>query len=336
MSTLSTGQLYPVWLLRLILPIGGRLRGVMTAIFIAAVLWFLLNIYGEETDSYEKLFFSAVVAYSIAIFSRIIQHSLRAFDEIAAGLGYGEKELARRRLSITHKGALWFFATVGGALFFGLMHLTLIYGSRGVAFNDAVFSGQFTATHIGTLVTWLVMTTNISALTTNAIMWAKLGNDIEVDLFRPGLACAIGRIAVMSTLSVIGAQVLFVILIMGQGWDWVSVFPGLAASFAPAVLLFLIPVWPIRKRLKAAKEGMLQALDDDIRELGPISEARIRDGAAIDQFNRLLVMRREMQQVSTWPFDTSNLFRIAFYLLLPPLTWVGAALVEKLVELFIG
>jgi hypothetical protein len=46
-------------------------------------------------------------------------------------------------------------------------------------------------------------------------------------------------------------------------------------------------------------------------------------------------MRREVQQVSTWPFDGTNLFRIAFYLLLIPLTWVGAALVENLVELFL-
>jgi hypothetical protein len=45
--------------------------------------------------------------------------------------------------------------------------------------------------------------------------------------------------------------------------------------------------------------------------------------------------RREVQLVSTWPFDGTNLLRIAFYLLLIPLTWVGAALVENLVELFL-
>ena len=35
------------------------------------------------------------------------------------------------------------------------------------------------------------------------------------------------------------------------------------------------------------------------------------------------------------PIDGTNLLRIAFYLLLPPLTWVGAALVENVVELFL-
>ena len=300
-----------------------------------ALLWLGLDALGGKTDHYEKLFFSAVIAYSIAIFSRIIIQSQRALDEIARELDVPDDVLAGQRLSISHKSALWIIATILGAVTFGLLHLTLIYGSRGAPFNEVVFSGHFVARHIGTLATWLVMTTNISALFANAMLWASVGRSIEIDLFRPGAACIIGRIAVLSTLSVVGAHVLFVILIMGQGWDWATVFPGLAASFAPAILLFFIPVWPLHKRLQGARQSMLLAVDDDIRELGPISEARIRDGAAIDQFNRLLVMRREVQQVSTWPFDGTNLLRIAFYLLLIPLTWVGAALVENVVDLFL-
>ncbi|MEH6583863.1 MAG: hypothetical protein V7754_18155 [Halioglobus sp.] len=335
MNTNSKSRLYPIWLLALILPVGGRYRRVLTAAVIMALLWLVLNALDGKTDNYEKLFFAAVIAYSIAIFSRIIMQSQRALDEIARELDAPGDVMAEQRLSISHKSALWIIVTTVGAVTFGLLHLTLIYGSRGAPFNEVFFSGHFVARHIGTIATWLVMTTNISALFANALLWASVGRSIEIDLFRPGPACIIGRTAVLSTLSVIGAQVLFVILIMGQGWDWVSVFPGLAASFAPAMLLFFIPVWPLHKRLQGARQSMLIAVDDDIRKLGPISEARIRDGTAIDQFNRLLVMRREVQQVSTWPFDGTNLLRIAFYLLLIPLTWVGAALVENVVDLFL-
>jgi len=300
-----------------------------------ALLWLGLDALNGKTDNYEKLFFSAVIAYSIVIFSRIIIGSQRALDEVARELDVPDDVMAGQRLSISHKSALWIIATTLGAVVFALLHLSLIYGSRGATFYEAFFSGHFVARHTGTLATWLVMTTNISALFANALLWARVGRSIEIDLFRPGAAFVIGRIAVLSTLSVIGAQVLFVILIMGQGWDWVTVFPGLAASFAPAILLFFIPVWPLHKRLQGARQTMLLAVDDGIRELGPISKARIRDGAAINQFNRLLMMRREVQRVSTWPFDGTNLLRIAFYLLLPPLTWVGAALVENVVELFL-
>ena len=91
----------------------------------------------------------------------------------------------------------------------------------------------------------------------------------------------------------------------------------------------------MQRRLQAARQSMLLAVDDDTRGLGPISRAHIHDSAAIDQFNRLLVIRREVQRVSTWPFDGTNLLRIAFYLLLLPLTRVGAALVENVVDLFL-
>ena len=49
----------------------------------------------------------------------------------------------------------------------------------------------------------------------------------------------------------------------------------------------------------------------------------------------LLHYRREIAQASTWPFDLGNLTTFAFYLIIPPLTWVGAALIENLVNVLI-
>jgi hypothetical protein len=37
-------------------------------------------------------------------------------------------------------------------------------------------------------------------------------------------------------------------------------------------------------------------------------------------------------QVPEWPFDIGLLARLLLYLILPPLTWVGAALIENLVD----
>ena len=75
-NTSSKSRLYPIWLLALILPVGGRYRHVLTAVTIMALLWLVLDALGGKTDHYEKLFFSAVIAYSIAIFSRIIARIL--------------------------------------------------------------------------------------------------------------------------------------------------------------------------------------------------------------------------------------------------------------------
>ena len=36
--------------------------------------------------------------------------------------------------------------------------------------------------------------------------------------------------------------------------------------------------------------------------------------------------------MSEWPFDVGVMTRLAFYLVIPPLTWVGAALIENAVD----
>jgi len=81
-NTSSKPRLYPIWLLALILPVGGRYRRVLTAVVIMALLWLVLDTLDGKTDDYEKLFFSAVIAYSIAIFSRIIIQSCEVMPNI--------------------------------------------------------------------------------------------------------------------------------------------------------------------------------------------------------------------------------------------------------------
>lgn len=41
---------------------------------------------------------------------------------------------------------------------------------------------------------------------------------------------------------------------------------------------------------------------------------------------------RLIRAISEWPFDTAVMTRLGFYLINPPMTWVGAAMLENLVE----
>ena len=143
--------------------------------------------------------------------------------------------------------------------------------SSGSSLNDILFNSSVYSTHLGTLVTWIILTTVISSLTNNAIVWARLGKTFEIDLLRPKASCIIGRIAVLSTLSIVGAQVLFDILMMDSASDWVSIVPGLAASFVPSLALFFIPVWPLHKRLRTSKATSLDDIDNSIQALGNLS-----------------------------------------------------------------
>ena len=52
----------------------------------------------------------------------------------------------------------------------------------------------------------------------------------------------------------------------------------------------------------------------------------------LQQLSPLLSYRREIAGVSTWPFDMGNLTTLMLYLIIPPVTWIGAALIENLVD----
>ena len=56
------------------------------------------------------------------------------------------------------------------------------------------------------------------------------------------------------------------------------------------------------------------------------------ESADIDTLSPLLAYRREITQLSTWPFTMGSMTTLAFYLIIPPLTWAGAALIENLVD----
>ena len=94
--------------------------------------------------------------------------------------------------------------------------------------------------------------------------------------------------------------------------------------------MFIIPVWPLHRRLVALKRQELARLLDKIQAVP--GDGGVNLDADLDQLLPLLSYRREVSQLSTWPFDLGNITTLAFYLVIPPLTWVGAALIENLVN----
>jgi hypothetical protein len=91
--------------------------------------------------------------------------------------------------------------------------------------------------------------------------------------------------------------------------------------------MFLLPILPIHARILSAKRAELDRVSGEIGQLS-------RSGPAVsyEALNPRLIYRREITAVSEWPFDTSVMGRLAIYLIIPPLTWIGAALIEILID----
>jgi hypothetical protein len=104
---------------------------------------------------------------------------------------------------------------------------------------------------------------------------------------------------------------------------------------ATAVLLFPALVWRAKIRsMKAAEVAIVQrAIDGDFDALreSPMAQ-QIEDFELL----QLLAYRREVEELADLPFTVGHARRLLLYLLLPPVSWVAAALAERLVDRFLG
>lgn len=99
---------------------------------------------------------------------------------------------------------------------------------------------------------------------------------------------------------------------------------------ATAIALFL-PTWGIHKRLKTLKQKELKEVRSAITERRNPHDRSAEDAL---QLRADLALERRLTDVSEWPFDAGSYARVILYIFLGLGSWIGAALVERLLEAF--
>lgn len=103
----------------------------------------------------------------------------------------------------------------------------------------------------------------------------------------------------------------------------------LVLLLAAALLALLLPTWGIHLRLKASKQSELNQIR---KAIASRCDAATRSVDDAQQLRTDLVLERRLMEVSEWPFDAGSYGRVALYIMLGLGSWVGAALVERLLE----
>ncbi len=110
----------------------------------------------------------------------------------------------------------------------------------------------------------------------------------------------------------------------------VLILPFFILTISIATLALLTPVWGVRNRIRNAKLGALSEIEVDLRRsrdslIGgdPHVQGHLAD---------LLAYRSFMESVREWPFDNSTLARFLIYTLIPVGSWLGGALVERVLD----
>lgn len=275
------------------------------------------------------LFFSAIIAYIVPIFGYISERTGAAVTALRGVVEVDESQLDAWRRRVYRKPADWFVSVLTIGVASGIAHNLLLFGSPAAVLETGFGSGTAVAQVIGTMLTWIVLTTVVAGLLDNALMLARAARRARVVLLHTATLRPFATVAVISTLALIGAQAAFPLMNVDGELNPAAYLPGLLATGIPMVLLAALPVWPVHRRIAAAKRTALREVN---AALAAAPQPDPHRAASLDPLTPLLTYRRELLAVSEWPFDLGVVTRLLLYLIIVPLTWVGAALIEQVVE----
>lgn len=153
----------------------------------------------------------------------------------------------------------------------------------------------------------------------------RSGRNLSVSIWNREKFRPVARMAILDVFVAMGALALMPLQSISSDFQWVYYQAGFAVGVPVSVVVLLLPMAGIRSSLAVAKSTELDLVNRDIQS---------HSGSRVE-LELLLAYRDRVLGTSPWPMDMKLMSRAAFYLVIPPLAWVGAALVERLVEQFV-
>jgi hypothetical protein len=169
-----------------------------------------------------------------------------------------------------------------------------------------------------------------------AFGFSRMGEgDVEVDWLDQKPLAPFARKGLRSVFLLLLYSVLFSLFLL-EPWGRVVAIPMLVFFPALCVAALLLPVSGVHRRLVAVKRSELARVDAALRRE---AKANLEEPGAAESGARLanLVAYRGLLDASgTWPFDLAIWLRFALYVSLGLGSWLGGALVERLLGLALG
>lgn len=191
--------------------------------------------------------------------------------------------------------------------------------------NGEPIVGTDAAMFFGNCFLWAVVGLMLSWRFSVSRSISKMGESLNLDIYRLDKLQSLARLATTEILVVAGAMAFMPLQSLDASLDASNYLPGISVGIPAAVGLFLLPLWGAHRNIvdsKAVRLEELYAQQDDIprieiAELEPVT-------AHIDR----------VKSIPNWPIDVQLITRIFVYVVIAPLAWVCAALVEQVIDSF--
>jgi hypothetical protein len=296
--------------------------------------WFTGALWPEELPAYARsgrqitgtaLMLILLPAYLLSAAIVVQRHSLHLVEELRPQLPDFQ---AAEDTAVAIRGALrrsWLPAT-GVGLVAGLLNAPLLY-----AFTESTTPSIDISISVGQVFIWLLIAQVFGMRIQAARAFRRLGEVIDFDLFQLHRLKPLARSGLLDIMIITGALLISPLQSLDAEFRWYNYQFALMVAIPSSMTLLFWPLWSIHGRIRDEKEARLSRIDGWI---GTADRATTPEDVL--RLETLLAHRDRVQAQRTWLLSTDVVSRVFLYLIIPPLAWVGAAMVEQLVDQLVG
>ncbi|MEM1436855.1 MAG: hypothetical protein AAGG11_22605 [Pseudomonadota bacterium] len=220
-----------------------------------------------------------------------------------------------------HRAPRWSWLSLGIGAVFGLSQNYFVFETFS-SLSPHPFDLAFV---LGNCLLWAAVALMLSWWLPISLQTARLGASLPVDLHRLDRLQPLARVATLDVLIVAGALALMPLQSLDAEFRLENYVWGIAIGVPVALYLFLLPLLGARRSIRAAKTARIASLNKTLDAM---------DRSDVEPLELLLGHRDRIAAIPDWPLNTRLITRAIVYVIIPPLAWVAAALVDNVVDRF--
>lgn len=258
--------------------------------------------------------------YLLAAGFHLHRRSLETIDQLEPSLpAEGYAEAARKAI----RGALSKALAVGSVFGIGMGFFNTQLGYA--LFESSTPRIDITIT-LGQILLWWMVGVVLTERLIVARGFDHLGEVIPFDLFQLDRLRLFARSGLNDVLVIAGAVAFSSLQSLDAEFRWYNYSFALMIAISASLTLLVLPLRRLHRRIVQERTRQL-ARAEALIDAASVGENR----EDLARFEALLAHRERLRDQQTWPFSTALVSRVVAYLIIPPIAWAGAALVERLV-----